>query len=154
MADYCVRVATLQDADALVRHRVGMFTDMGVRLDVASHDAAFRAWLENTMPSGIYRAWVVERDHRTIVGGGGITIIPWPPGPQHPGGRVAFVYNVYTEPPHRRHGVAHLVMNAIHDWCRGNGIGSVALNATEFGRSMYEELGYQLAPSPMMFLGL
>ena len=44
--------------------------------------------------------------------------------------------------------------SAIHDWCRGNGIGSIALNATERGRSMYEELGYQLAPSPMMFLGL
>ena len=104
MPEYRVRPATLDDADALVRHRTGMFTDMGFALEAPAHESAFRTWLAETMPAGLYRGWVVEDGNSAIVGGGGITVIPWPPGPQHPGGHVAFVYNVYTEPAHRRRG--------------------------------------------------
>lgn len=55
-ADYRVRPATLDDADVLVRHRVGMFTDMGVALDVAALETAFRAWLTEMMPAGTYES--------------------------------------------------------------------------------------------------
>jgi hypothetical protein len=76
---YCVREATLDDADVLVRHRIGMFTDMGLTLDVPALDTAFRVWLADTMPAGVYRAWVVEVEDGAIAGGGGISILPWPP---------------------------------------------------------------------------
>src|SRR6266849_5444459 len=90
---------------------VGMFTDMGVPLDVPALQAAFREWLAEMMPSGTYRAWLVETHSDqseaaphvsgvsgVVVAGGGITILPWPPGPRDMGDRLAFVYNVYTEP--------------------------------------------------------
>ena len=153
MATYRVRSATLDDIDTLVHHRVGMFTDMGTVFDVAEVEGAFRRWIAEMIPAAVYHAWVVE-DGADVVGGGGITVLPWPPGPQYPGDRLAFVYNVYTEPAHRQRGVAHLVMDAIHAWCRENGISSVALNASGFGRSLYETMGYQVAPAPMMFLEL
>lgn len=151
MPAYRVRSATLDDAAALVRHRLGMFTDMGVPLDRVALSTAFRAWLAETMPEGSYRAWLVEDDDDGIVGGGGITIIPWPPGPRYLGDRLAYVYNVYTEPSHRRRGVARLVMDAIHAWCEAHGITSAALNASASGRSMYESMGYRITPNPMMF---
>jgi GNAT superfamily N-acetyltransferase len=151
---YTVRAATLDDADALVRHRVSMFADMGVPLDSAALDGAFRAWLAAMMPAGTYRAWLVEDTTRTIVAGGGVTILPWPPGPRYMGDRLAFVYNVYTEPAHRRRGLARLVMDAIHSWCRENGIGSMALNASRDGQPLYYALGYSESPSPMMFFPL
>ena len=69
------------------------------------------------MPAGTYRAWLVEDEGAAIVAGGGITILPWPPGPRYPGDRIAFVFNVYTEPAHRRRGIGRLVMDAIHAWC-------------------------------------
>jgi len=153
-ADYRVRPATLADADVLVRHRVGMFTDMGVAMDAAALEAAFRAWLAELMPAGTYRAWLVETADGTVVGGGGITILPWPPGPHYPGDRLAFVYNVYTDPPHRRRGLARLVMDAIHAFCREAGITSLALNASGDGRPLYTSLGYVESPSPMMFLSI
>lgn len=151
-ANYHVRPATIGDAGALVRHRIGMFTDMGVPLDVEALGAAFRAWLAEMIPAGTYRAWVVETAEGDIIGGGGITILPWPPGPRDMGDRLAFVYNVYTEPAHRRRGLARLLMDTIHGWCREAGITSVALNASEDGRPLYEAMGYQTAPAPMMFL--
>jgi GNAT superfamily N-acetyltransferase len=150
-SEYRVRPATLDDEDVLVRHRIGMFTDMGVPMDVPALDTAFRAWLREMMPAGTYRAWLVETG-ADIVGGGGITVLPWPPGPQYPGDRLAFVYNVYTDPAHRRRGLARLVMDVIHDWCRDAGITSMALNASRDGQPLYKALGYTESPSPMMFL--
>jgi len=151
--DYRIRPATLGDLDVLVRHRLGMFADMGVTVDDPIAPA-FRAWLSDMMPSGTYRAWLVETEGNEVAAGGGITILPWPPVPRYPTGRLAFVYNVYTEPSHRRRGHARLIMHAIHTWCREAGIMSVALNASQDGRPLYESLGYHVAQSPMMFFGL
>lgn len=149
-----MRAASLADADTLIAHRVAMFTDMGIGADAAaSINKAFRAWLDESMPSGVYRAWVAEAEAR-VVGGGGLTVLPWPPGPLYLGDRLAFVYNVYTEPAHRHRGVARLVMGAIHEWCRAEGITSLALNASRDGRRLYDGLGYKESPSPMMFFAL
>lgn len=153
MSDYRPRIATLDDLDSLVHHRIAMFQDMGVPLDPAAVDAAFRPWLREMMPKGVYRAWVVESESR-VISGGGITILPWPPGPRYFSGRLAFVYNVYTEPEHRHRGVGRLVMEAIHAWCREERIASLALNASRFGQPLYESLGYAVTPSPMMFIAL
>ena len=150
--DYRIRPATLADADVLVRHRVAMFTDMGVPLDADEWDRSFRVWLADMMPAGTYRAWLADASNGEVVGGGGITIIPWPPGPRYAGDRLAFVYNVYIEPAHRRRGLARLIMEAIHVWCREEGIGSMALNASRDGKPLYEAMGYAESPSPMMFL--
>lgn len=153
MSDYRIRVATLDDLDVLVHHRIAMFQDMGVPLDATAVAGAFRPWLLDMMPKGFYRAWVVESGSQAI-SGGGITILPWPPGPRYLAGRLAFVYNVYTEPDHRRRGLGKMVMEAIHAWCRQEQIGSLALNASEFGQPMYESLGYAVTRSPMMFFAL
>jgi GNAT superfamily N-acetyltransferase len=153
MPDYRIRMATLDDLDDLVHHRIAMFQDMGVPLDVPAIAGAFRPWLLEMIPKGLYRAWVVESGSK-VISGGGITILPWPPGPRYLGGRLAFVYNVYTEPEHRRRGLGKMVMDAIHTWCRQEQIGSLALNASQFGQPMYESLGYAVTPSPMMFFAL
>jgi GNAT superfamily N-acetyltransferase len=127
-----------------------MFAEMGSRAaDAAAAGQMFRTWLADALPNGTYRAWVVEKSSE-VVAGGGMTVLPWPPGPQHPGGHIAFVYNVYTEPAHRGRGLARRVMDTIHDWCRGAGVQSVALNASVFGRPLYESMGYRVSESPTM----
>jgi GNAT superfamily N-acetyltransferase len=151
---YRVRPATLDDIDILVHHRIAMFTDMGNQLDEAMLRDKFSAWLRVHVPPGTYRAWLVETSDGDVVAGGGATIIPWPPGPRYPGTSLAFVYNVYVERAHRRRGLARLVMDAIHAWCREHGVTSVALNASVDGRPLYEAMGYVVTPSPMMFFSL
>jgi GNAT superfamily N-acetyltransferase len=84
------------------------------------------------------------------VAGAGLTILPWPPGPRDRSGRLAFVYNVYTERAHRRRGLARRLMETIEDWCRAQGIGQVALQASDEGRPLYESLGYRTAVQPLM----
>src|SRR5258706_10071396 len=103
MEHYSVRPATLNDTDILVRHRVGMFTDMGVVVDRSAADR-FKNWLAEMMPDGTYRAWLLETETREVIAGGGITIPPWPPRPPAPGGPPAVVFNLYTQSSPRRHG--------------------------------------------------
>jgi len=154
MPAYQTRPASVADAEVLVHHRIAMFTEMGVPVDAAALDARFRPWLAEMMPQGLYRAWLVEAEDGAVVSGGGITIIQWPPGPRYLNDRLAFVYNVYTEPAHRRRGLGRLVMDTIHAFCREEGIHSLALNASRFGRPMYEAMGYSVTESPMMFFAL
>ena len=106
------------------------------------------------VPAGTYHAWLVDTDGGETVGGAGATIIPWPPGPRYPGTKLAFVYNVYTEPAHRRRGLAKQVMETIHAWCAEHGVTSIALNASVDGRALYESMGYVVTPSPMMFFSV
>ena len=148
---YRVREAALRDIDVLVRHRIGMFTDMGLSLDVPALEASFRAWLADKMPAGIYRAWLIEVEDGSIAAGGGISILPWPPGPNYMSDRIAVVYNLYTEPAHRRRGLARRLMTTIHSWAAEHGISSIALNASRDGQPLYESMGYQVTPTPMMF---
>ena len=162
MPNYTVRRATIEDVETLVSHRISMFEDMGIMsmpgANAGRLEAAFRTWLLELLPAGTYVAWVVEAASADgsvgIVGGGGATLIPWPPGPRYPGTRLAFVYNVYTDPAHRGRGLARRVMDSIHEFCRAEGIGSVALNASTSGQPLYESLGYHVTQSPMMFLSL
>jgi len=127
-----------------------MFSEMGISVDVDSVANAFRDWVTRMLPAGTYRGWVVEDASGKVVAGGGMTILPWPPGPWYVGGRMAFVYNVYTEPAHRRRGLARMIMTAIHAWCRQEGIGVAALNASGQAQRLYESMGYQQMPAPMM----
>ncbi len=144
----------MADSDVLVHHRLAMFTDMAVPLDARALGAAFRQWLNDAMASGTYRAWVVDDQHGRIVGGGGATLLPWPPAPGTRGDRIAFVYNVYVEPAHRRRGLARRIMETIHVFCRQHGIASVMLNASQDGLPLYKTMGYIEAPAPMMFFAV
>jgi GNAT superfamily N-acetyltransferase len=153
MPSYRVRPATLDDAAILARQRNEMFMDMGVELDAPVLAGKFVAWLHDTMPAGLYHAWVAESPEGQIVAGGGMTVVPWPPGPSYSGGRIAYVYNVYTEPSHRGRGLGRQIMDTIHRYCTATGISSAALNTSRFGRPLYESMGYRVADSPMMFIG-
>src|SRR5262245_10054018 len=118
-----------------------MFTDMGTAVDIDEVTRTFGAWLDRMMETGVYRAWLVEAAGTGVVSGGGISILPWPPGPHYTGGQLAFVYNMYTEPAHRGRGLARRILTAIHQWCADNGVTSVGLNASRAGRPLYESMG-------------
>jgi len=152
MSDYRIRPATLDDLDALVHHRLAMFTEMGTTFDAPAIGRMFRDWLLKMMPAQEYRAWLCETDAREVVAGAGITLIPWPPGPRAiRSDRIAFVYNVYTEPAHRKRALARRLMETIHLWCADNGVGAVSLNAAAAAEHLYASQGYQPAPRPMMW---
>ena len=80
-----------------------MFTDMGVASTRRRSRRRFARGWRTTMPAGIYRAWLIEADDGAIAAGGGISILPWPPGPSYMGDTIAIrlqpVYGTGAPPP-------------------------------------------------------
>ena len=151
---YGIRVATVADTPHFVKHRERMFRDMGIPADFDAMAAAATTWLTTAIPDATYRGWVATTPDGAVVAGGGLIVIPWPPGPFSMDPRCGFVFNVYTEPAHRKQGLGRRLMAAMHEWCRGEGIERVVLNASTFGQPMYTEMGYVVAAEPMMRIRL
>jgi GNAT superfamily N-acetyltransferase len=150
---YAIRAASADDVPVLVQHRELMFREMGTQADwMAMADGCAR-WYREAMAAGTLQGWLAELDG-TAVGGGGLIVLPWSPGPTRFDPRMGWVINVFVDPAHRGHGLARRLMEAMHAWCREQGIQRIALNATAAGEPTYRALGYAALHEPMMRLDL
>lgn len=121
-----------------------MFRDMGVlaEADAPRLEASSRRHLAEAIAGAHYYGWLAEVDG-VVAAGLGVVLRPQLPRPGClDGGREAYVLNVYTEPAHRRRGLARGLMQAALDWCHAAGITRVALHASDEGRRLYESLGF------------
>ena len=151
---YTIRPATIADIPHIVAHREQMFRDMGIPAEFEDMAVAMALWLRHAIPAKTYLGWLAVAGGGEIAGGGGLIVIPWPPGPMTMDPRCGFVFNVFTAPPHRQQGLGRRLMDAMHDWCRAEGIERVVLNASTFGKPLYESMGYVVTDEPMMRLRL
>lgn len=151
---YSIRPATIADIPDIVSHRERMFRDMALPAAFDDMAPAFELWLRHAIPASTYLAWMAVTGDGEVVGGAGLIVIPWPPGPISMDPRCGFVFNVYTDPAHRKQGLARRLMEAIHDYCREEGMERMVLNASTFGESMYRSMGYVATAEPMMRLRL
>lgn len=141
-----IRPATLEtpDVEAIVHHRRAMFFDMGHRdegaLDAMS--ALFRPWLVQKLEASEYLAWFALAPDSSIAAGLGLWLMDWPPHMVAAGPRRGNILNVYTEPAHRRHGMARALMQTALDWCAANHVGAVILHSSTEGRALYESFGF------------
>jgi len=99
--DYTIRPATITDIPHIVSHREPMFRDMGIPAHFEDMTAATDLWLRHALPSHTYRGWMATTPNGEVAGGGGLVVIPWPPGPITLDPRCGFVFNVDTLPAHR-----------------------------------------------------
>jgi len=148
-----LREARAEDLETILHHRRRMCEDMGHRetavLDgmVADCRGILRRWLEER----VYRGWLVEREG-VVVAGAGLIVSPWLPNAADALSRRATILNVYTEPAHRRQGLARALMDRILLWCREEGFRAVTLDASDDGRALYESMGFR--PTTQMRLDL
>ncbi len=78
-----------------------------------------------------------------VVGGGGIHIRDLGPVPGCcEGGRLGHIANIYTDPAHRRRGLARKLMTTILTWAKVEQLDRITLSASADGRPLYEKLGF------------
>jgi len=154
MEEIRIRPASLDDLPHILHHRKAMFSDMGHQ-DAAILDRmrpTSETFLRDSMPKGAYRGWLAETAGGLIVAGGGIAIVPWPGSPDDPTPRRGWILNIYTEPEFRRRGIARQIMERIVAWCRAEGLLAVNLHASDFGRALYESMGFQPTNEMRLYL--
>ncbi|HVQ35450.1 MAG TPA: GNAT family N-acetyltransferase [Candidatus Bathyarchaeia archaeon] len=143
MGAYRIRPALPEDLPIVLEHRRRMFEGMGyadpATLDAVSETSA--PLLGRGLADGSYRGWLAEAGS-SIVAGGGIVILDFQSHPIDPRPRRAFVVNMYTDPAHRRKGLARRLMETMIAWARAEGHATIYLHASDEGRGLYESLGF------------
>lgn len=141
---YETRPASPGDAAIIAVHRHRMFVDMGRPDDanLAAMTAAFLPWVRDALERRTYLG-VFATVADTVAAGAGLMLLDWPPHPHDPQPLRGYLLNVYTEPQHRRRGLARALVQAALDEARLRGIRVVALHASKEGRALYESLGFK-----------
>ena len=78
--------------------------------------------------------------------------MPWPGSPDFPAAHRGWILNVYTEPGFRHRGIARRIMDTIVAWCRSEGFAHVSLHASQYGRRLYENMGFQPTNEMRLYL--
>lgn len=145
MDEITIREAGQQDLAVILHHRRAMFEDMGQRDETAlkAMEASSQPFFAQALAEGWYRAWLAQNAAGEVVAGGGILILPWPSHPRDSQTRRPMIVNVFTESEYRRRGLARRLMIAMLDWLRQQGYGTVSLHASDYGRPLYESLGFK-----------
>jgi GNAT superfamily N-acetyltransferase len=140
-----IREATLDDLPLVLRHRRGMFFDMGFReeAELQAMENASRPFFAEGLCNGTYVGFFAIDEDGRVIAGGGVVLLAYQPHPKDPRPRRPFVVNMYTEPEHRRRGLARRLVLVMIEWARREGYPSLFLHASTEGRPLYEHLGFQ-----------
>lgn len=150
------RPATPDDADELVRLRAVMLRSFG---DPPTWNDDWRTPARETLrkrltgPGASMAAFVVDRPGEAGLAACAVGIIEERLGnPHNPSGLAGYVFNVATDPSHRRRGYARSCMEELLRWFRSRGVGVVDLRASTLGEPLYESLGFRRTADPAMRL--
>ena len=141
-----IREGTTADIPEIARQRRRMCEDMNYSDDYAlsTMTALTADYLKKAIPEGSFRSWLAcDGDDGRVVAGGAVVISPWPSHAYDLDCRRVMILNVYTDPAYRRRGIARQIMETIIAWCKEEGFARVTLHASEYGRRLYESLGFE-----------
>ena len=140
-----IRPTSPADLEEILLHRRHMFYDMG-HCDEAALNVMIktsRPFMKRYLEEGSYRGWFAIAPDGKVAAGSGLILTPLVSGPFSPDQAYrAYLLNVYTYPEFRRRGLARLLTQEAIDWCRNHNFKILWLHASDFGRSIYESLGF------------
>jgi ribosomal protein S18 acetylase RimI-like enzyme len=138
-----LRPSTLADLETHVAHRVAMFRDMemGTEEGRKRMAEAFRHQLRSWLVTGQCRGFVML-DQGLIVASVLMLMKDTLPTPVTPLSVRGYLFNIYTEPSHRRRGLAARLTDAMLDLARDMGIEIMELHASLEAEGMYQRMGF------------
>src|SRR5512147_1473010 len=112
---YSVRLAAPEDAPVLAEMRRQMFLAMGKPDDDRMRQivAAFIPWVSDAIRRKTYIGWVVVTPEGDLVSNAGMLLVEWPPNTRHLNPVRGYVLNVWTDPEHRRRGLARRLIDTV-----------------------------------------
>lgn len=98
-------------------------------------------YYQKALRDGSHIAYLVF-DGERFVGTGGVSFFQVMPTYHNPGGKKAYIMNIYTDPEYRRKGIAAKTLDMLIKDTKDKGITAILLEATEMGRPLYEKYGF------------
>jgi GNAT superfamily N-acetyltransferase len=141
-----IRPSRPDDLELLVRHRQGMWRDVGTYAepDIRSAAPAYRRWLRRERREARFYGFVAETVEGTPVGSGAVWLQPVQPRP----GALArahmpYIMSMYTERPWRGRGVATRLVETMIEWSRRRRYSRITLHASVQGHPVYRRVGFE-----------
>lgn len=109
---------------------------------MARHDRAYRTWVRPRLRSGEVIALIAELPEGPVASG----VLWWREDQPRPGVgvvRLPYVMSVYTEPKLRGRGLASRIVQELVRAARAGGASRITLHASDMGRSVYAQLGFE-----------
>ena len=138
-----LRPSTPADLEIHIGHRLAMFRDMemGSEEGLNRMVEAFRPQLRSWLHTGQCRGFLLEEDGHPVASVLMLMkeAIPTPVTPLSVRG---YLFNVYTDPTHRRRGLAARLTDAALELARELGLEIVELHASLEAEGMYQRMGF------------
>ncbi len=141
---YEYKKATPEDIDELVKTRLIVLraaNKLAKDEDMPIVEQESYAYYRRALETGEHVAYLVY-DNGKFVGTGGVSFYQVMPTYHNPSGKKAYIMNMYTAPEYRRQGIAFHTLDLLVKDAKEQGISSIALEATEMGRPLYEKYGF------------
>ncbi len=139
--------ATAEDIEELVRWRMEVigvvfpkekYGEYPVDLEEKNREYYLRA-----IPAGEHIAVFAKTEGKTV-GCGGMCIEKELPSPDNPGGRCAYLMNIYCREEYRKNGVGEKVVQALVQEAQKQGIDKIYLESTKEATEFYKKQGFDL----------
>lgn len=140
-----IKQASIDDIDKLMEWRMEVLQhvfNIPKNENTQSLYSANREYYQKSIPSRNHVA-VFAEINQTTVGCGGLCLYQEMPSPDNPTGQCAYLMNIYTREKHRKQGVGKTVVKWLVDYAKKQGITKIYLETSEYGRPLYESLGFQ-----------
>ena len=136
--------ATLEDIDELTQTRIEVLRAANQLPDDTDMSEVKRQsfeYYQKALGDDSHIAYLIYDGNR-FVGAGGVSFFQVMPTYHNPSGNKAYIMNMYTVPEYRRKGIAYKTLDLLVNDILNRGITSIALEATDMGRPLYEKYGF------------
>jgi len=132
------------DLELLVGHRLSMWYELRpeFRAKIDRSKAYTRRWIKAKLASGELIGFIARTTDGRVAGSGCIWLREEIPRPNNPLHVVPYLMSMYTVKDFRMQGVAKEIVKRAVKWSRVQHHDRVVLHASDYGRHLYEEMGF------------
>ena len=141
---YRIRKADTSDISTIIEFRARMFalvwTGGG---DIEEMNRYCVPFFEEKIASGEFVAWIAETEDGTPVACSALSFYNLPPKPANLDGRYGYISSMLTDEIHQRIGLGRKLLTEAPDYAKANDVTSIKLHASNYGRPLYEFMGFK-----------
>ena len=131
---------TEERLDTFINMRIKQLREEGAKEDI-DLVPALKDYYKRHMADGTFVSWLAI-DGDEIVGTSGMSFVERPPYFSCPSGKTGILSSMYTDPNHRRRGIAKELLSRVVEEARNYGCGSVQITASDMGVLLYTDFGF------------
>ena len=117
------------------------YTSEGKSAPEVDLESALKEYYHKHMADGTFVSWLAV-DGEKIIGTSGMSFVERPPYFSCPSGKTGILSSMYTDPNHRRRGIAKELLSRVVEEARNYGCGSVQITASDMGVLLYTDFGF------------